>query len=400
MAPRARLLRESGAVGGEHGVHARTLAGGELVVTAVEAVIHVVVDRVKPGQRAGVPTLRASAGRAALRRRVAHLVVRVGAATLERVVQPKPVAGLVGGGLTEVEVGLGSPGQRGVLHPNSVDARLLGVVPGEGRDAQDGIEVDQPDVQRVRAAPASLGAVRRAGLVLVPGGVEVAVGPGEPERETGVRGGGWLSAAVGLVQHRDLLADLGVDDVAVAPGLGHHVDVHRDRGTAHHRRRARCSTLLCLAIEDRLGALLDRRALPRGEVTVLDSVTSTLGSRSSRLRVEAGAGSVAGRFHGLGGVHGTDDREAADERRDPRCSDRPVTKPDHGDLLRGGLLRVAEAPSLDWILSDAPPAREVERRRLLCRFTQVPVYAKCGADLSPAPSGQLAERHLSTTSYT
>ena len=61
-----------GAVGGEHLLRPRGLVRGELVVAGVVAVVHVVVDRVEARQRAGVASLGAAAGRAALRRGVAR----------------------------------------------------------------------------------------------------------------------------------------------------------------------------------------------------------------------------------------------------------------------------------------------------------------------------------------
>src|SRR5215203_801752 len=51
-------------------LHAGGLAGRELVVTGVERVVHVVVDRVDTGLGAGVLTLRAAERGDALRRRV------------------------------------------------------------------------------------------------------------------------------------------------------------------------------------------------------------------------------------------------------------------------------------------------------------------------------------------
>src|SRR5829696_5798141 len=50
-------------------LHAGGLAGRELVVTGVERVVHVVVDRVDTGLGAGVLTLRAAERGDALRRR-------------------------------------------------------------------------------------------------------------------------------------------------------------------------------------------------------------------------------------------------------------------------------------------------------------------------------------------
>ena len=111
----------------------------------------------------------------------------------------------------------------------AVDARVAGVVPREGGDAEVG-EVDKPDVQRVRAALAGGLAVGRALLVLVPLVVEEPVGAGEGEREPGVRRGGGLATGEGVVQDRHLLGDLRVGDVAGTVLAGHHVDVDRNRG--------------------------------------------------------------------------------------------------------------------------------------------------------------------------
>src|SRR5436190_11656093 len=85
----------SGAIRRPHRVHPGALSRRQLVVAGVVAVVHVVVDRVEPGQRAGVATRGATRGRRALRRRVADAVVGAGAPALEGVVEPEPVTSLV-----------------------------------------------------------------------------------------------------------------------------------------------------------------------------------------------------------------------------------------------------------------------------------------------------------------
>src|SRR6266508_1789617 len=245
----------AGPVRRPHVAHPGALARGELVVAGVVGVVHVVVDRVQARQRAGVAALGAAARRAGLRRGVAHLVVRRGATALEGVVQPEPVAGLVGRGLAEVVVGVVATRDRAVVHPDAVDARVVRVVPRERGDAEVG-EVDQPDVQRVRPALAGLRAVGRALAVLVPLVVVPAVGAGQREGEAGVGGLRRLLAGVGLVQHRDLVGDLLVGDVAGAVGGSHHVHVDRN-GRAGQRALRHVVALLALGLQDGGGAGLD-----------------------------------------------------------------------------------------------------------------------------------------------
>ena len=111
-----------GPVRGPHLRHPRGLAPGELGVAGVVGVVHVVVDRVQPRQRAGVRPSgsRWSALLCAGVSLTSSLVL--GAAALERVVEPEPVSGLVRGGLPQVVVGDAATRQRVVVHPDAVDA--------------------------------------------------------------------------------------------------------------------------------------------------------------------------------------------------------------------------------------------------------------------------------------
>src|SRR5690606_15651752 len=100
--------------------HPGRLPLGELPQARVVAVVHEVAYRVGAGLvRAGVPALRAAAGLLPLIRGVLHVVARVGAAVLEGVEQAEPVAGLVGGGVAEVEALPAAAGHRPVVddHP-------------------------------------------------------------------------------------------------------------------------------------------------------------------------------------------------------------------------------------------------------------------------------------------
>src|SRR5689334_5757896 len=273
-------------VRGPHVADPGALPRRVLVVARVVRVVHVVVDRVETRQRAGVPAGRATARRAALRRGVTDRVVRARAATLERVVEPEPVPGLVRRRLAQVEVRRRTTRQRAVLHPDPVDARVRRVVPRERRDPEVA-EVDQPDVQRVLAALAGLRPVRRTRAVPVPGVVVVPVGPGQREREPGVRGLAGLSTGEVLVQLRDLLVDLGRGDITGTRARPHHVDVHRHRG---RRQLAglRCQPTRLLGLQQRGGLGLDRLLLRNRQIPVVLPEPTTSSRPLSRRQTRVG----------------------------------------------------------------------------------------------------------------
>src|SRR5688572_25388597 len=95
------LLAE--AVGREERVHACVLTSREVVHARVVRVVHEVPDRVDAGLVAArIATDRATERRRLLRGRVADEVAVAVTATLERVIEAHPVAGLVGAGVAEV----------------------------------------------------------------------------------------------------------------------------------------------------------------------------------------------------------------------------------------------------------------------------------------------------------
>ena len=94
----------------EEGVHASALEGGELGHAGVVGVVHEVMDRVNTGvggTSAGVPSSGAAGGGSGLGGGVGDGIT-AGASALEGVVETEPMAGLVGQGAAEVEVGRGS----------------------------------------------------------------------------------------------------------------------------------------------------------------------------------------------------------------------------------------------------------------------------------------------------
>ena len=91
-----RALEADAAVRAELRLEAGDLAGSELGHARVVRVVHEVVDGVNPAARARVLARRAAVRLLALRRGVRDRVAAAAAAALEGVVQPEPVADLVG----------------------------------------------------------------------------------------------------------------------------------------------------------------------------------------------------------------------------------------------------------------------------------------------------------------
>ena len=167
---------------------------------------------------------------------------------------------------------------------------LLRVVPRERRDAEV-LEVDQPDVQRVRRRPGgSARGTSRTALSLCHGVVVVAVDAGQREREAGVGGGAGLAA-----RRRSLLSTAicwliwRVGDVAVAGGVA------PSRGRRPGPSRQACGLLLglgALAVEaaGRSGASIARCSLGRDGAVVEAAVAaaSARPPRRGRRRLDAG----------------------------------------------------------------------------------------------------------------
>ena len=159
------------------------------------------------------------------------------------------------------------------MHPDAVDCRVTG--PREGGDAQVA-EVDQPDVQVGEGALAGLLPVGGAGLVLVPGVVVEAVGACQGEGETGVGRLRGLLARVGLVQHRDLVGDLLVGDVALAVLSGHDVHVDLDAGRGQRALRHELA-LRALLGKQLLGLGFDAVDVGLGHVRVVQRAAALRG---------------------------------------------------------------------------------------------------------------------------
>lgn len=88
--------------------------------------------RVNTSARAGVAAGGAARSSGGLRRGVANVVARAGAATLESVVETEPVTGLVRQALALVVVGSRTAGNRRVEDDNAVVLGVACVVGGEG----------------------------------------------------------------------------------------------------------------------------------------------------------------------------------------------------------------------------------------------------------------------------
>ncbi len=135
---------------------------------------------------------------------------------------------------------------------------------------------------RALAPPlAGRGPVLRARPVGVPGVVEVAVGPGQGEAEA--------RAGVGVVQHLDLLGDLGAGCVAGAVLGRHDVDVDRHDATLGGRVGAAGAGL-----QQPLRALLDAALLGSRDVAVVLLLTAPRRGGQIGTGPEAVAGAVRG----------------------------------------------------------------------------------------------------------
>src|SRR5512132_565368 len=163
-------------VRGPHALHASDLASGKLEHTGIVAVVHEVLDGIHAGALfARVPTRRTAIGWGAFGRGVAHVVARLAAAALKRMVQPEPMPDLVRRSIPNVVRRGGPARQRGIKNDDAIILRAAGVVPREGGPSQQAAaRIVCVYVQSVIAALAqSLLHVRfslRSGACRIPGG--------------------------------------------------------------------------------------------------------------------------------------------------------------------------------------------------------------------------------------
>lgn len=163
----SRLCLVLGAVGVPLVVHAGLLTGGELLVTGIVRVVHVVVDGVDSSTGAGVASGRAARSSSLLGRGVGNRVTNGAAGALEGVLETEPVADLVDNGVPVVVVGLvtagNGSGQDGatVLNQDGVAADGLGeVAVAESVKAGDEVDVDiRISTLAKRGLHGSLGAI-------------------------------------------------------------------------------------------------------------------------------------------------------------------------------------------------------------------------------------------------
>jgi len=108
-------------------MHARALTRREFLVAGIVRVVHKVVDRIETGLAgAGIASGRTSARGAGLGGGIGNKIAAAGAASLESVVQTKPVADFVRDGIAEVEVGLAAARNGRVQDAAPIKVKVVG----------------------------------------------------------------------------------------------------------------------------------------------------------------------------------------------------------------------------------------------------------------------------------
>ena len=277
-------------------LHSLGLSGGELREARVVRVVHVVVDRVESGGRAGIPAGLATERGGLLGGRIGDEVTALVALAEERVLEVEPVAGLVDERVAlVVQAGVLA---RGAGHGLPVDHDAVEVgLGGIGDVGQVGVAevaaaAGRVDVHGVVAA----GLERRLHGVLgtgslrgVPRRVVRAIDAIEDERKARVRAA--VEAAVGPVHLGDLGLELRIGEAAGrAAGddveEDRHADGHRCGRLALGRRRHVVDDLAGVLLADRAAAV--REASPRSDAATVRAAgpgrDSLLGHRETRQR--------------------------------------------------------------------------------------------------------------------